>query len=108
MEELEKTKKIEQKEEKENNPMTTENLERLLKEITPEVTVFSEESLDLPIEPIETPQTVQQPESAIQEVVSEPVQINKIPITNLESWFNENASNINNINKVIVSLRGVD
>lgn len=94
--------------EKENSPMTTENLERLLKEITPEETVFSESDLDLPIE---EPQTTPQEAAVevVEDVVSEVVpQMSIVKITSLEKWFEKNSSNINNINQVKVSIRGID
>lgn len=109
MEEIEKTKEEKENREEENETMT-ENLERLLKEITPDETVFSEADLDLPTEMSpEEPASVSTTDTIQEEVVEQtPTQINKIPITNLTEWFSTHANNIDNINNVIVQLRGVD
>lgn len=111
MEELEKTKEQEKKEnsEKENTNMTTENLERLLKEITPEETVFSEADLDLPVEEVSETLQSSETEGVVEDTVLEtPITTETIKITSLEQWFERNANNIPNINQVKVLIRGVD
>jgi hypothetical protein len=107
MEEIEKSKE-EEKSEKENESMT-ENLERLLKEITPNETVFSEADLDLPVEQdLETEGVSATSDTIQEEIVEEPVAEQIIKITSLEQWFERNANNIANINQVKVLIRGVD
>lgn len=107
MEEIEKTKEKEEKSEKENETMT-ENLERLLKEITPNETVFSEADLDLPIDQELETEGVTAADTIQEEIVEEPVTVETIKITSLEQWFERNANNIANINQVKVLIRGVD
>jgi hypothetical protein len=106
MEEIEKTKKEESERETET---MTENLERLLKEITPDETIFSEADLDLPVDQeLETEGVTAAEEPVTEAITEQQTQVNKIPITNLESWFTAHANDIDNINNVIVQLRGVD
>ena len=74
-----------------------DNLSELVKTETDDTMVFSEADLDLP-----------QDEAEAVAVEEETSTVEAIGITTLGTWFEDNAANFDNINKVNVSIRGID
>ena len=75
-----------------------DNLADLVKTETEDGMVFSESDLDLPTE---------ETEAASEPTVEVPA-VESIDIATLGQWFEDNATNFDNINKVNVSIRGID
>ncbi len=77
--------------------MSVLDLSELVKTETDDTMVFSEADLDLP-----------QDEAEAVAVEEETSTVEAIGITTLGTWFEDNAANFDNINKVNVSIRGID
>lgn len=75
-----------------------DNLSEMVKTETDDGMVFSESDLDLPQDAADTVEAVQDETPAVE----------SIGITTLGVWFEENSANFDNINKVNVSIRGID
>lgn len=75
-----------------------DNLSEMVKTETDDGMVFSESDLDLPQDAADTVEAVQDETPAVE----------SIGITTLGAWFEENSANFDNINKVNVSIRGID
>ena len=76
-----------------------DNLADLVKTETDDGMVFSETDLDLPTEETQVEPAVEAPAAESTDLIG---------ITTLGQWFENNATNFDNINKVNVSIRGID
>lgn len=82
-----------------------ENLSELVQQEQEQPLVFSEEDLNLPDE---TEAQASTPEEEEEVQAAEEVQVEAVGIVTLGDWFAENSENFDNINRVEVSIRGVD
>lgn len=91
---------------KETQTPMNENLSQMVKDSTPDEVIFSESDLDLPVEPVtEAPA---ENETPAEEAAPAEATVPSIPVSTLSDWFETNCANLDNINQVKVSIRGVD